>query len=133
MPGTRKQPSKADPRLAQYQRKRDFGHTPEPSGAPLAAPGEAAGRRCVVQRHRATLLHCDLRFEIDGVLASWAGPRGPTLDPGIRRIAVHVEDHPIEYLEFEGIIPRGQYGGGDVIVWDIGTWEAHETDDPAAA
>src|ERR1700728_1743148 len=133
MPGTRKQPSKADPRLAPYQRKRDFGHTPEPEGAPPAAPGEAAGRRFVVQRHRATRLHYDLRFEIDGVLASWAVPRGPTLDPSIRRIAVHVEDHPIEYLEFEGIIPRGQYGGGDVIVWDTGTWEPHETDDPAAA
>ena len=132
MPGTRKQPSKAEPRLAQYQRKRDFGQTPEPEGAP-PAPSETGARRFVVQRHRATRLHYDLRFEIDGVLASWAVPRGPTLDPGIRRIAVHVEDHPIEYLEFEGIIPRGQYGGGDVIVWDIGTWEPHETDDPAAA
>ena len=132
MPGTRKQPSKAEPRLAQYQRKRDFGQTPEPEGAP-PAPSETGARRFVVQRHRATRLHYDLRFEIDGVLASWAVPRGPTLDPSIRRIAVHVEDHPIEYLEFEGIIPRGQYGGGDVIVWDIGTWEPHETDDPAAA
>src|SRR5580693_8943630 len=132
MPGTRKQPSKAEPRLAQYQRKRDFGQTPEPEGA-QPAPSETGARRFVVQRHRATRLHYDLRFEIDGVLASWAVPRGPTLDPSIRRIAVHVEDHPIEYLEFEGIIPRGQYGGGDVIVWDIGTWEPHETDDPAAA
>jgi bifunctional non-homologous end joining protein LigD len=132
MPGTRKQPSKAEPRLAHYQRKRDFGQTPEPKGAP-PAPSETGARRFVVQRHRATRLHYDLRFEIDGVLASWAVPRGPTLDPSIRRIAVHVEDHPIEYLEFEGIIPRGQYGGGDVIVWDIGTWEPHETDDPAAA
>ena len=132
MPGTRKQPSRADPRLAAYQRKRDFGRTPEPQGAP-PAPSETGARRFVVQRHRATRLHYDLRFEIDGVLASWAVPRGPTLDPSVRRIAVHVEDHPIEYLEFEGIIPRGQYGAGDVIVWDIGTWEPHETDDPAAA
>src|SRR6202046_1422398 len=132
MPGTRKQPSKAEPRLAQYQRTRDYGQTPEREGAP-PAPSETGARRFVVQRHRATRLHYDLRVEIDGVLASWAVPRGPTLDPGIRRIAVHVEDHPIEYLEFEGIIPRGQYGGGDVIVWDIGTWEPHETDDPAAA
>ena len=130
MPGTRKQPSKGD-RLAQYQRKRDFGRTPEPEGAPPQA--DSSTRRFVVQRHRATRLHYDLRFEIDGVLASWAVPKGPTLDPGIRRIAVHVEDHPIEYLEFEGIIPRGQYGAGDVIVWDTGTWEPHETDDPAAA
>jgi bifunctional non-homologous end joining protein LigD len=131
MPGTRKQPSKADPRLAPYQRKRDFGRTPEPEGAPPQA--DASTRRFVVQRHRARRLHYDLRFEIDGVLASWAVPKGPTLDPDVKRIAVHVEDHPIEYLEFEGIIPRGEYGGGDVIVWDIGTWEPHETDDPAAA
>jgi bifunctional non-homologous end joining protein LigD len=132
MPRPRKNPSPATGRLEEYQRKRDFGRTPEPEGAP-PAPAEPAGRRFVVQRHRARRLHYDLRFEIDGVLASWAVPKGPTLDPNVRRIAVHVEDHPIEYLHFEGIIPRGEYGGGDVIVWDTGTWEPHETDDPAAA
>ena len=98
---------------------------------PAAAPDGAP--RFVVQRHRARRLHYDLRFEIDGVLVSWAVPRGPTLDPDVRRTAVHVEDHPIEYLDFEGVIPRGEYGGGDVIVWDRGTWEPHATDDPAAA
>src|SRR5215207_10267731 len=124
--------SKASPRLARYRAKRDFDRTPEPAGAP-STPVDAGGLRFVVQRHRARRLHYDLRFEIDGVLASWAVPRGPTLDPRARRTAVHVEDHPIEYLDFEGVIPKGEYGGGDVIVWDIGTWEPAKTDDPAAA
>ncbi|MGH3398003.1 MAG: DNA polymerase ligase N-terminal domain-containing protein [Streptosporangiaceae bacterium] len=124
-------------KLATYQRKRDFDRTPEPAGQPLdaeaGAHADAGGQRFVVQRHRARRLHYDLRFEIGGVLVSWAVPKGPTLDPNVRRIAIHVEDHPIEYLNFEGVIPAGGYGGGDVIVWDRGTWEPHETDDPAGA
>jgi bifunctional non-homologous end joining protein LigD len=123
-------------KLARYQAKRDFARTPEPSGSETtSADGQPVTpeRRFVVQRHRARRRHYDLRFEIDGVLASWAVPNGPTLDPTVKRLAVHVEDHPIEYLDFEGVIPRGEYGAGDVIVWDLGTWEPHETDDPAQA
>src|SRR5262245_34345230 len=126
-----KQRSRSDASLARYHAKRDFARTPEPKGDIGAGP-EGAGR-FVVQRHRARALHYDVRFEIDGVLASWAVPRGPSLDPGVRRLAVHVEDHPIEYVDFEGVIPHGEYGGGDVIVWDRGRWEPYGTEDPAAA
>jgi bifunctional non-homologous end joining protein LigD len=121
---------RTDEPLSTYQAKRDFARTPEPRGG---GPTRAGELRFVVQRHRARRLHYDVRFEIDGVLASWAVPRGPSLDPAVRRLAVHVEDHPIEYIDFEGVIPHGEYGGGDVIVWDRGRWEPYGTDDPAAA
>jgi bifunctional non-homologous end joining protein LigD len=115
--------------LEEYKRKRDFKKTPEPAGG-LVDGARADSGRYVVQRHRATRLHYDFRLEIDGVLVSWAVPKGPTLDAAQRRMAVHVEDHPIEYLDFEGVIPKGEYGGGDVIVWDWGTWHAEpETPD----
>ncbi len=122
--------------LEEYRRKRDFAKTPEPAPSQPAAapPGALVRRQFVVQKHRATRLHYDFRLEIDGVLASWAVPKGPTLDATIRRMAVHVEDHPMEYFDFEGVIPAKQYGAGDVIVWDWGTWEPEaETPDPAAA
>src|SRR5215472_8759266 len=133
--GSRPDAAPSSGKLAPYHRKRDFTRTPEPSGAPESDGGRPDGgtARFVVQLHRARRLHYDLRFEIGGVLASWAVPKGPTLDPGVKRAAVHVEDHPIEYLDFEGVIPAGQYGGGDVIVWDRGTWAPHGTSDAAAA
>ena len=104
---------------------------PAPTPAPSAAP--SAGRRFVVQRHRARRLHYDLRLEIDGVLVSWAVPKGPSLDPALKRAAFHVEDHPLDYFDFEGTIPAGEYGGGDVIVWDWGSFEPEATDDPGKA
>ncbi len=118
--------------LADYRRKRDFERTPEPAPA-APTPGPLAGGRFVVQRHRARRLHYDVRLEIDGVLVSWAVPKGPTLDPKARRLAARTEDHPMEYYDFEGVIPAGEYGGGDMIVWDWGTWSSPKADDPRAA
>src|SRR5215510_11939960 len=102
-----------------YRKKRKFGVTPEPRGHVARGKGNAY----VIQKHDATRLHYDLRLELDGVMLSWAVTRGPSLVPGEKRLAVHVEDHPVEYNTFEGTIPKGQYGGGTVMIWDRGTWE----------
>lgn len=107
-------------RLTDYNRKRNFGVTSEPQGRVAKAAGKA--RRFVIQRHDATRLHCDLRLELDGVYKSWAVTKVPSLDPATKRLAVEVEDHPIDYGTFEGTIPEGEYGGGTVQLWDQGKW-----------
>ena len=114
--------------IATYNRKRDFTKTKEPKGRKLKGGGDSF----VVQKHEASRLHWDFRLELDGVLKSWAVPKGPSLDPRVKRLAVEVEDHPLDYGDFEGVIPEGEYGGGTVIVWDEGSW-IPAGDDPAAA
>ena len=121
----------ASRRLSQYRAKRDFKKTSEPSGAKVVRPAKYL--RYVIQKHDATRLHYDLRLELDGVFKSWAVTRGPSLDPHEKRLAVEVEDHPLDYGDFEGTIPKGQYGGGTVMLWDRGYWAPQGTDDPETA
>jgi bifunctional non-homologous end joining protein LigD len=115
-------------RLSLYNRKRDFAVTPEPPGRIAKAAGTK--RRFVIQRHAATRLHFDLRLELNGVYKSWAVTKVPSLDPATKRLAVEVEDHPIDYGTFEGTIPKGEYGGGTVQLWDRGTWTSQSAGDP---
>ena len=117
-------------KLSPYQAKRDFSRTAEPSGENAIAPSEV--RRFIIQKHAATRLHYDFRLELEGVLKSWAVTKGPSIDPHDKRLAVEVEDHPLDYGDFEGTIPKGQYGGGSVQLWDRGYWMP-EAGDPAAA
>jgi bifunctional non-homologous end joining protein LigD len=108
--------------LQEYARKRDFRNTPEPGpGKPVRSDKHSG--RFFIQRHNATRLHYDFRLEIDGTLKSWAVPKGPSLDPSVKHLAAMVEDHPLDYGDFEGNIPKGNYGGGSVMLWDRGTFE----------
>ena len=116
--------------LAEYNRKRRFGVTPEPAGRP--GRRHTRGLAFVVQKHRASHLHYDLRLEHEGAMQSWAVPKGPSLDPATKRLAMMTEPHPMDYNGFEGVIPEGEYGGGTVMIWDRGTWEPEAPDVGAA-
>lgn len=120
--------------LEKYREKRNFAVTSEPGGKTRVEAAKSAKSSLiyVVQKHRATQLHYDFRLEHNGTLLSWAVPKGPSLDPSMKRLAMQVEDHPIEYAKFEGTIPKGEYGGGTVMVWDTGTWTPEQADVNAA-
>jgi len=115
-------------KLNEYRKKRNFAATPEPQGAGSAEKKVNGSLIYTMQKHMATHLHYDLRLEWRGVLLSWAVPKGPSLDPAVKRLAMRTEDHPVEYADFEGVIPAGQYGAGTVMLWDKGTWQPESAD-----
>src|SRR5215210_6722118 len=120
--------------LKKYKQMRDFGDTPEPASDRNRKKARQKLPIFVIQKHRASHLHYDFRLEMEGVLKSWAVPKGPSYDPGTKRLAMMTEDHPYDYASFEGVIPEGNYGAGNVIIWDNGTWEFIEPgDDPVKA
>src|SRR6266513_3851555 len=123
-----RRPAGAADQLAEYRRKRDFRKTAEPSG--YIEPRRASHLRFVIQKHAASHLHFDLRLELDGVMKSWAVPKGPSMDPSVKRLAMQVEDHPIDYNTFEGTIPKSEYGGGTVMLWDRGTYSSDTATSP---
>src|SRR3984893_11715029 len=123
--GAKSPAAAVDAQLARYREMRDFSTTAEPKGAAKDTKAPADGLPFVIQKHAATRLHYDFRLGWNGVLKSWAVAKGPSYVPGDKRLAVQVEDHPMNYGGFEGIIPKGQYGGGTVMLWDRGTWEPH--------
>ena len=119
--------------LNEYRKKRHFGVSPEPSGGKTAPKNHKSSLIYVVQKHRATQLHYDFRLEFRGTLLSWAVPKGPSLDPAVKRLAMPVADHPVESASLAGVLPRGEYGCGDALVWDTGTWPGDMCDRAGAS
>jgi len=120
----------AKDKLEDYKKKRDFKRTSEPGDGTIDFDWAGEGPVFVIQKHDASNLHYDFRIEVDGVLKSWAVPKGPSTDPGVKRLAIPTEDHPLAYADFEGVIPEGEYGGGTILVWDRGNYKNNKKEEP---